>query len=319
MRKVLACLLGIALATLTVLPGCIEGPTKYSVQYSTVTETTTSTSYNTKTNTATTTETTTIAQSQSTKTVTTTTPGGTTTITSTVPGDTATITETATITVTETITITPTNGSEDTLNDLMVHFIDVGQGDAILIDLDDIEVLIDGGDRSPGVIAYLNDYVDGALEVVVATHPHADHIGGLIEVLEYFDVEEVWHSGDDSTSITYSDFITAVNAEGATVHDDTRCGDIISAGDLSFTVLHPSTLDGSTNNNSIVLSLSWGTIDFLFAGDAEQEAEADMMASGVVSVPDVEILKVGHHGSNTASSPAFLAATSPETAIYMAG
>ena len=69
---------------------------------------------------------------------------------------------------------------------LKVHFIDVGQGDSILIDLNDIEVLIDGGERSPGVVDYLKDYVDGNLELMVATHPHADHIGGLIKVLTEF-------------------------------------------------------------------------------------------------------------------------------------
>ena len=84
-----------------------------------------------------------------------------------------------------------------------VHFIDVGQGDAILIDIGATEVLIDGGERSPGVVAYLKEFVDGPLEVMVATHPHADHIGGLIQVLESFAVGEVWLNGDTATSATY--------------------------------------------------------------------------------------------------------------------
>ena len=213
----------------------------------------------------------------------------------------------------ETITLTPETG----FGPLFVHFIDVGQGDAILIDLGDTEVLIDGGGRSPGVVSYIDDYIDGTLEVLVATHPHADHIGGLIAVIDTFEVEQIWHNGDTSTSITYSDFMTAAQAEGAEVHEARR-GDIISAGELDFTVLNPLTISGSTNNNSIVLSLSYGDIDFLFTGDAEREAEADMLVSSIVPVPDVEILKVGHHGSDTASSPDFLAATSPKTAIYMA-
>ena len=70
------------------------------------------------------------------------------------------------------------------IEELKVHFIDVGQGDSILIDLGRTEILIDGGGKSPGVVSYLQSYVDGAIEVMVATHPHADHIGGLIEVLE---------------------------------------------------------------------------------------------------------------------------------------
>jgi len=199
---------------------------------------------------------------------------------------------------------------------LSVHFIDVGQGDAILIDYGSYEMLIDGGGKSPGVVAYLNDFVDEPLEVMVATHPHADHIGGLIGVLDDFEVDEIWFNGDTSTSKTYSQFMAAVNSEGDQVYEARR-GDTIEVGDLVFDVLHPVNLSGTTNNNSIVLSLSYGQVDFLFTGDAEWEAEAGMLAEGIV--PDVEILKVGHHGSRTASSSSFLAAARPEVAIYMAG
>jgi len=204
----------------------------------------------------------------------------------------------------------PPNGA------VKVHFIDVGQGDAILIDLGETEILIDGGKATPGVIGYLNSFVDGPLEIMVATHPHADHIGGLIAVLTAFEVQEVWHNGDTSTSQTYTNFMSAVEAEGALVHVATR-GDEINAGLLTFMVLHPVTPTGSINNNSIVLTLTYGEIDFLFTGDAETGAEASMIGAGVV--PSVEILKVGHHGSDTASSQSFLAVVQPETAIYMAG
>jgi competence protein ComEC len=199
---------------------------------------------------------------------------------------------------------------------LIVHFIDVGQGDSILLDLGDTEVLIDGGEKSPGVVSYIDNYVDGPLEVMVATHPHTDHIGGLIAVLDAFEVDEIWLNGDTTTSQTYSQFMSAVNSEGAEVFTARR-GDTIHAGNLTFNVLNPVNLSGTTNDNSIVLSLSYGQIDFLFTGDAEQEAEANMLADGIV--PDVEILKVGHHGSRTASSMQFLQAAEPECAIYMAG
>ena len=199
---------------------------------------------------------------------------------------------------------------------LWVHFIDVGQGDSILVDLGETEILIDGGDKSPGVVQYLNSYVDGAIEAMVATHPHADHIGGLIAVLDAFEVDEIWLNGDTSTSKTYSEFMSAVNSEGAQVYE-ARKGDTIEVSDLAFNVLHPVNLSGTTNNNSIVLSLSYGEVDFLFTGDAEQEAEASMLTEGIV--PDVEILKVGHHGSRSSSSTQFLDAIKPEVAIYMAG
>lgn len=84
-------------------------------------------------------------------------------------------------------------------------------------------------------------------------------------------------------------------------------------------ILNPKALAGTVNNNSLVLSLSYGSVDFLFTGDAEKEAEGAMLVASDIPVPDVEILKVGHHGSRTASSSAFLAATSPEVVIYMAG
>jgi len=208
------------------------------------------------------------------------------------------------------VSTTPPNGPE-----LKVHFIDVGQGDAILIDLGETEILIDGGGKSPGVTAYLSNYVDGQLEVMVATHPHADHIGGLIAVLEAFEVQEIWHNGDSSTSQTYAQFKAAIDAEGAEVNIASR-GDEVIAGELILIVLSPATLTGSTNEDSIVLSLSYGEIDFLFTGDAGQEAEASMLEAGLV--PNVEVLKVGHHGSRTASSQSFLAVATPEVAVYMA-
>ncbi len=201
--------------------------------------------------------------------------------------------------------------------ELKVHFIDVGQGDSILIDNGNIEVLIDGGRRSSGVVDYLTDYVDGALEVMVATHPHADHIGGLTEVLNTFEVNDIWHNGDDSDSQTYREFKAAYELEDAEVHI-ARLHDIIQVGDLSFYVHHPTNLERSTNNNSIILYLAYGDIDFLFTGDAETEAEGAMMTLSSIRLPEVEILKVGHHGSRTASSEGFLAVTSPEVVIYMA-
>jgi beta-lactamase superfamily II metal-dependent hydrolase len=212
----------------------------------------------------------------------------------------------------------PTNNEIPSDGELQVHFIDVGQGDSILIDLGDTEVLIDGGGKSPGVVTYLSDYVDGTLEVMVATHPHADHIGGLIAVLDAFVVDEIWHNGDSSTSQTYAQFMNRVNSEGAEVYI-ARLHDTIQADELSLYVHHPADLLDSTNNNSIILHLAYGDIDFLFTGDAEQEAVGKMMILSSVRIPDVEILQAGHHGSSTSSSSDFLTITSPEVAIYMAG
>lgn len=200
-------------------------------------------------------------------------------------------------------------------NVLSIHFIDVGQGDAILIDMGQTEVLIDGGSKGNGADDYISAYVDGALEVMVATHPHEDHIGGLGAVLEKFEVKEVWLSGETSSSKTFTDFINLVNAENATVHMAERGGSI-AVGSLIFSILNPpQPLTMDTNNNSIVLRLSFDNIDFLFMGDAEKEAEQEMLPL----LFDIEVLKVGHHGSSSSSSAEFLNVTRPEVAIYMAG
>jgi beta-lactamase superfamily II metal-dependent hydrolase len=199
---------------------------------------------------------------------------------------------------------------------LVVHFIDVGQGDAILIDYGSYEMLIDGGQWG-NCAGYIPSYVDGALEVVVATHPHADHIGGLINVLDAFVVEDIWVNGDTATTQTYTEFMAKVNAEGAQVHQAQR-GTQISLSTLTFDVLQPKLPLGSdTNENSIVLELSFGQVDFLFTGDACAGAEASMLSAGIVD--DIDILKVGHHGSSYSSTASFLAAAQPEIAIYSAG
>jgi len=205
------------------------------------------------------------------------------------------------------------------VEELRVHFIDVGQGDSILIDLGETEILIDGGDKSPGVVAYLNDYVGGVLEAMVATHPHPDHIGGLIAVMDSFEVEEIWLNGDTASTKTYQEFMNRVNTEGASINEAIR-GQSIEIGDLILPILHPvKPLLDNLHDNSIVLSLGYGEVDFLFTGDAEEEVEGAMLVASDIAVPDVEILKVGYHGSRGSSSAQFLDIVKPEVAVYMAG
>jgi len=132
-------------------------------------------------------------------------------------------------------------------------------------------------------------------------------------------VASIWLNGESATSKTYADFMAGVNGEGAQVHE-AQFGQVIQVGDLTFQVLHPTQpfFEGA-NNDSIVLSLSYGEIDFLFMGDAEVEAERSILVQSIVQIPDVEILKVGHHGSRTASSPDFLSIAKPDMAMYQAG
>lgn len=217
---------------------------------------------------------------------------------------------------------------------LNLHFIKMETfGDAILIDLEETEILIDGGHPDSGVAAYLQKYVDGTLEAIVVTHPHPDHMGGLVEVLEKYEVNQIWLNGDiplDNEPFfdLYKIFESRLNAEGAAIHEARR-GQTIDVGILSFYILHPDKLvpskrDASLgyraytmNKNSIVMRLRYGNISFLFTGDAPKEIEKDILKAGFEVQAD--ILKVGHHASKGSSSANFLKSVKPKVAVYMSG
>ncbi|MFW6116302.1 MAG: MBL fold metallo-hydrolase [bacterium] len=191
---------------------------------------------------------------------------------------------------------------------------DVGQADAILIlSPDGRGVLIDGGDRDSGIVDYLRSQGVSSLDVMVATHPHADHISGLVDVLRSLSVAGVVTNGAEHTTLTYERFLDAIIAAGAP-YSEVRRGDTLEVGLLKFDVLHPSGLTGDLNNDSIVLRLVYGDIVFLFTGDAEGEAERSLVASG--QKLDSTVLKVGHHGSRSSTTSPFLEQVSPEVAVY---
>jgi beta-lactamase superfamily II metal-dependent hydrolase len=157
---------------------------------------------------------------------------------------------------------------------------------------------------------------------MIVTHPHYDHAGGLSAVLESFGVgRAVFQNGDTNDSCDACvTFLKEARVDGPGL-DVLRRGQTVVVGNpsgtLALSVLHPGVLSpNDIDNNSIVLMLSYGDVDFLFAGDAEGEAEAGMLAAGVVG--EVEILKVGDHGSSSASSREFLDTCRAEVAIYMA-
>jgi competence protein ComEC len=197
-----------------------------------------------------------------------------------------------------------------------VNFIDVGQGDATLVTVDGQRLLIDGGRSGATIVQRLSALGVDDLDAVVATHPDADHVGGLAAVLAAYQVERIYVNGDPSTTQTYDDFLEAAEAEGASPVVLTR-GDRVPLGGLELFVLSPATVSGDTNNDSVVLRMSCGAVTVQFEGDAEVAAETSMLDSGLMT--DVDILKVGHHGSNTASAEAFLVATHPEVGVISAG
>ncbi len=223
------------------------------------------------------------------------------------------------------VALTPTGGTVATASPsysggapqgFTIYFIDVGQGDATLIVASTGEsLLVDGGRSQTLIRDRLRAMGVTDLDAVAMTHPDADHIGGLIEVLEIFPVERIYLNGGDSISRMFSDFMRLVRAEGAEV-DTVRRGDAIPLGSLSLKVLHPGSLTGDSNEDSMVLLLDCGEVEVLLTGDAEVPSERDMLRAGVLS--DIDVLKVGHHGSRTSTSEDFLDAVRPEVGIISA-
>jgi competence protein ComEC len=205
---------------------------------------------------------------------------------------------------------------------VVVHFIDVGQGDAIFVDTPDQDMLVDGGSRGSGdvVADYLEALNVTRIDYVVATHPHADHIGGLITVLTVYNETQipiVVDSGLEATSATYEDYVAAVG--GRTVQIAVR-GEIISLGNgVEATILNPTSPHETddTNDVSVVLWLQVYDVTFLLTGDIEESAEMSILASGLGVASTV--LKVGHHGSRTSTSTEYLDEVDPEIAVMSVG
>jgi len=200
---------------------------------------------------------------------------------------------------------------------LVVHFFDVGQGDAVLFQGEDFTILIDAGrhDRAD-VVPYLERAGVEAIDLFIGTHPHADHVGQCADVMHRFPVGEVWLSGDAHTTRTFERCIDAILASDAGYREP-RAGEVYQIGAARVEVLHPATLSDGFNNNSIVVRVVYGDVAFLMTGDAEAEAEAAML--GRRHRLSADVLKVGHHGSRTSSTAAFLQAVRPGVAIYSAG
>ncbi|PLR76561.1 MBL fold metallo-hydrolase [Bacillus sp. V3-13] len=213
------------------------------------------------------------------------------------------------------------DGHSGKLPELKVHYIDVGQADSTLLQYsdsgNDYTILIDAGNfNRTDVIDYLNSLGVNRIDIAIGTHPDADHIGQLDEIVTSFDVGEVWLSGNTSTSETYQRLLAAIDSSAADYYEP-RMGDQFEIGALRIEVLYPKNITGKTNEESISLRLTYGEVRFVFTGDAAAYNEQEMLDSGMELAAD--ILHLGHHGSSTSTSPAFLKAVNPKLAIYSAG
>lgn len=204
---------------------------------------------------------------------------------------------------------------------MKVHYIDVGQADATLLEFSDegeaFTLLIDTGDwNQADVVDYLELQNVNEIDMIAITHPHADHIGQLDKIIDKFNVTEVWMNGETANSQVFAKSLEAIEVNEVDYYEP-EVGEIFDIGPLQIEVLHPKSLSANTNNNSLVMHMQYGEVSFLFTGDAEQQAENEILASGVDI--SAKILHLGHHGSKTSSTPDFLQAVQPEIAIYSAG
>ncbi len=202
---------------------------------------------------------------------------------------------------------------------LEVHFVDVGQGDAIVLRTADALVVVDAGQHDE-LASYLAEIGVDAVDLVIATHGHADHIGGFEAVFERFPVRQVWYNGQTHTTRTFERVIDAVLASDADYREPGKGEQAMFSG-LVLTVLHPlasaADYDGHLHDMNIVVRAEYGDFSVLLTGDAEAEVERQLIAAAVELGSTV--LKLGHHGSRTSSSAAFLQAVDPEVVVYQAG
>lgn len=206
---------------------------------------------------------------------------------------------------------------------LTVCYIDVGQGDSILISAGGKNMLIDCGESeaADGVIRFLGEKDVTRLDYVVATHPHSDHMGGMYKIIDHFDIGQIIvpHLDDKDIPTTryYEKFLDSCDSKGLSL-TEAKVGRTIDLGDARAEIIAPCSGSYSNKNNySVGLFLTHGENTFIFTGDSEALAENEMAEAG--SLRHADVYKAGHHGSETSSSEKFMEAIAPDYAVISCG
>lgn len=211
------------------------------------------------------------------------------------------------------------NMEYDSKNILQVHFIDVGQGDSILLSQGNEAMLIDAGENEMGsyVVGYCQSNGIEELKYAVGTHAHEDHIGGMDYVIKELDVENLILTQSNVTSMTYEEVIHASRSKNIP-EIYPKAGETFSLGNAVIQVVAPNRQDYTEENNlSLILKVTYGEISYLLCGDAEIESEYDMVENGLDITADV--IKIGHHGSDTSTSQMLLKTVQPQYAVISVG
>lgn len=200
---------------------------------------------------------------------------------------------------------------------IAVHFVDVGQGDCAIVETPDGNILIDAGTKQSeaAIRRCIDDLGITSFAYAIFTHPHADHIGSAAALVEAYPIDSVVMPNAVSTSKTFEKLVAAIEEKDCRVIEG-KAGKRLTLGALTVDLLAPCKAYDDLNNMSVVALLTYGDGTFLFTGDAETLSETDMLENGV---PSCDVLKVGHHGSSTSSSEAFIEAVLPQIAVISVG
>lgn len=212
--------------------------------------------------------------------------------------------------------IEPTISSRKVDGNLVIYFVDVGQADCILISNNDHYMLIDAGNNEDGpkLVNYFKGMGISKFDYVIGTHAHEDHIGGLDDIINNFDIKTFYMPDVSQTTYTFESILDAL--ERKNIYFETPKEDnSYKFGNSSFTVLSVGTDSTDLNNTSIVLKLTYGNNSFLFTGDATSSVERKILDKDI----SADVLKVGHHGSQYSSSANFLKAVYPKYAVIQVG
>jgi len=205
-------------------------------------------------------------------------------------------------------------------NNMVTHFIDVGQGDCILIQVNHKNLLIDSGtsDSKQKLVRYLKKNNVTRLDYVVATHPHEDHIGGMSSIINKFDIGEFYAPKVTSSTQVFEDTIRALRKKNLKINISKPNITLDLGSDTTCIMLSPNKMTyDNLNNYSCVLKVSYKNSTYLFTGDIETEAEQELLNNGYDL--SAQVLKVGHHGSKTSTSQEFLNKVAPKIAVISCG
>ncbi|MBZ5483104.1 ComEC/Rec2 family competence protein [Priestia megaterium] len=221
------------------------------------------------------------------------------------------------------IAVAPASSYAATPKTMKVHYIDVGQGDSIYIKAPNGEdILIDGGNKGKGnaVVSYLKKQKVDDIEVLISTHPDADHIGGLDEVINASKVENVYAPKVGNNTQAYKDFLNAVKKKKLTIKT-AQASVKLPVKDVNAQIVGPTKTYANSDLNdwSAVVHMIYKKNTFLFTGDAETKAEAEADMIKAKKTLRADVLKVGHHGAKTSTSKNFLDAVKPKYAVISVG